>query len=337
MLSEPRGIEKTYRTEGIGIPNSWRYHTDFGGNTSAVNTAAPVVSRSSFVVGIAIRQASLIVFVSDQTSTGGSIDDSSRADLLAAVSRLLPKGDVVRILNVGNNDLRRRFARFGDQAGPDRCLFLDLRSSADPAIEQLARALLKMDEMDGAFGDIYADAVGLAIAARLLGNGDRSDPFQPKRSCGSLPKWRLKRVLEYIDANLGEPITLADLAAATMLSPMHFAAQFRMSTGVRPHEYLLRRRIGRAQELLLQPGLSIVDVAFSVGFQTQSHFTTVFKRFVGDTPHQWRRSNLSELHCAQEQRLTGSEMRDISSPLDLRPARPDHRQMPAAVSLASRQ
>jgi AraC-like DNA-binding protein len=337
MLSETRGIGTTYRAEGIDLPHSWRCYADFGGNSSAMHPAKPVASRSGFVVGIAIKQVSLIIFVSDQISPNGSVDDSSRADLLAAVLRLLPKGDVVRILNVGNGDLRHRFAKFRDQAGPDRCLFLDLRSSTDSAIEQLARALLKMDEMDGAVGDLYADAVGLAIAARLLGHGDRCDRFQPKRSCGALPKWRLKRVIDYIDANLGEPITLADLAAATVLSPMHFAAQFRMSTGIRPHEYLLRRRIERAQQLLLEPGLSIVDVALSVGFQTQSHFTTVFKRFVGDTPHQWRRSNYGELHHSQEQDRRGSEPRAISSPVDLRSARRDHREMRAPAFLASRQ
>ena len=338
MLSETRGIEMTYRAEGIDLPNSWRRHADFGANISAVHQAKPVASRSGFVVGIAIKQVSLIVFVSDQISINGSVDDPSRADLLATVSRLLPSGNVVRILNVGNNDLRHRFAKFRDQAGPDRCLFLDLRSSADLAIEQLARALLKMDEMDGAFGDLYADAVGLAIATRLLGHDDRCDPLQPKRSCGALPKWRLKRVLDYIDANLGERITLADLATVTALSPMHFAAQFRIATGIRPHEYLLRRRIERAQELLLQHGSSIVDVALSVGFQTQSHFTTVFKRFVGDTPHQWRRSNHGELYHSQEQDRRGSEASVLSSPFDFPSARrPDHREMRAPASFASGQ
>ena len=280
MLSETRGIEMTYRADGIDVPNSWRRYADFGGNASAMHPAKPAASRSGFAVGIAIKQVSLIVFVSDQISTNGSADDPSRADLLAAVSRLLPKGGVVRILDVGNDDLRHRFAKFRDQAGPDRCLFLDLRSSADSAMDELARALLKTDEMDGAFGDLYADAVGLAIAARLLGHGDRCDPFQPKRSCGALPKWRLKRVVDYIDANLGEPITLADLAAAAVLSPMHFAAQFRMSTGVRPHEYLLRRRIERAQQLLLQPGLSIVDVALTVDPDAVSfhHRVQAFRR-----------------------------------------------------------
>ena len=62
---------------------------------------------------------------------------------------------------------------------------------------------------------------------------------------------------------------------------MHFAAQFRSATGLRPHEFLLRRRIDHAQRLLAEPGTRLVDVALSVGFQTQAHFTTVFKRFVG--------------------------------------------------------
>jgi AraC-like DNA-binding protein len=71
---------------------------------------------------------------------------------------------------------------------------------------------------------------------------------------------------------------------------MHFAAQFRAATGLRPHEYLLRRRIERAQEMLLGTGMAVVDIALSVGFQTQSHFTSVFTRYVGKPPHAWRQS-----------------------------------------------
>jgi transcriptional regulator GlxA family with amidase domain len=92
-------------------------------------------------------------------------------------------------------------------------------------------------------------------------------------------------------ANLGEPISLADIATATGLSRMHFAAQFRVATGMRPHEYLLLRRIERAQELLLNSHLPLVDIAFDVGFKTQAHFTTVFTRLVGETPNVWRRRN----------------------------------------------
>ena len=79
------------------------------------------------------------------------------------------------------------------------------------------------------------------------------------------------------------------LAAAAGLSRMHFAAQFRTGTGFRPHEYLLRRRIERAQ-ILLSNNVPTVGVALAVGFQSQAHFTSVFKRFVGQPPQTWRRS-----------------------------------------------
>jgi AraC-like DNA-binding protein len=106
-----------------------------------------------------------------------------------------------------------------------------------------------------------------------------------------LPKWRLRRAFDYIESHLGEPITLPDLAASTGLTRMHFAGQFRAATGVRPHEYLVSRRIARARELLATSKETLVDVALSVGFQNQAHFTTVFKRVVGETPSRWRREN----------------------------------------------
>ncbi len=289
MLSEKREIEAPYQVDEGNVP-------DRADLCAAISDA----QRASFIVGMATRQVNLIVFVSDDTSGNGSVGDGSRAELLAAVMRLLPPGDPMRVLNVGDGSLRHVFARFRDRAGPDRCLFLDLRASADPAIEQLTRALLNTEGMDDACGELYGCAVGLAIATRFLSCDAAGDSFQPKRGCGGLPKWRLKRVLARIDERLGEAITLADLAAVAGLSRMHFAAQFRVSTGARPHEYLLRRRIERAQELLLQSDASIAEVALGVGFRTQAHFTTVFKRFIGETPHQWRRSNYREENRAPE-------------------------------------
>jgi AraC-like DNA-binding protein len=106
-----------------------------------------------------------------------------------------------------------------------------------------------------------------------------------------LQKWRLKRVVEYIDINLSNRVSLLDLAAVAGLSRMHFASQFRVATGLRPHEFLLGRRIRRSKELLRTSPMAIVEIAFAVGFQTQAHFTTVFKRFAGHTPRQWRMAN----------------------------------------------
>lgn len=111
-----------------------------------------------------------------------------------------------------------------------------------------------------------------------------------RRVC-PLAYWRLKRVREFVDSHLADPIALADMASVAGLTRMHFAAQFRIATGMRPKEYLMRRRIERAQALLADRASSIVDAAMSVGFQNQAHFSTVFRRFVGQTPGRWRRLN----------------------------------------------
>jgi transcriptional regulator GlxA family with amidase domain len=104
----------------------------------------------------------------------------------------------------------------------------------------------------------------------------------------SLAKWRLKRTIDYVEACLGEPIRIADMTEAAGCTRTNFSAQFRTSTGLRPHEYLLRRRIERAQEMLLVAWPSVVDIALAMEFQTQSHFTATFMCLVGLTPHVWR-------------------------------------------------
>jgi AraC family transcriptional regulator len=119
-----------------------------------------------------------------------------------------------------------------------------------------------------------------------------SDEIEPRQGqIRALQKWRLKRVVEYVDNYPSANITSSDLAVVAGLSRMHFASQFRQATGLRPHEFLLRRRIQRAEELLRNTTMPIVEIALSVGFGTQAHLTTVFKRFAGCTPGRWRAIN----------------------------------------------
>jgi AraC-like DNA-binding protein len=167
----------------------------------------------------------------------------------------------------------------------------------DPVVQRFSRALTQLGDREDEAAAVYADALRLAIVTRMLSLRAQPQPElqpappaeQPTRS--GLPKWRLKRVAAYVDENISEAITLAGMAAAAGLSRMHFAAQFRIATGMRPHEYVMRRRIEHAKQMLLQTRDSLVQVALGVGFQTQAHFTTVFRRFVGDTPYQWRCAN----------------------------------------------
>ena len=132
----------------------------------------------------------------------------------------------------------------------------------------------------------------LAVIMRWLTERLRvhSDALRPLAPTG-LTKWRLKRVLTYIDEHIGESITLATLAEVAGLSRMYFAVQFRVATGCRPHECILRKRIERAKQLLLETSEPLVSIALTVGFQSQAHFSTVFKRFAGLTPNRWRAAN----------------------------------------------
>jgi AraC-like DNA-binding protein len=162
-------------------------------------------------------------------------------------------------------------------------------------INSLTRALEAVNLQDEPH---CAADLRLAIAIRLLdvksGAVSSSDAVQIQtrgREIRPLQKWRLRRVIEYVDRHLSARITLSDMASVAGLSRMHFASQFRLATGFRPHQFLLKRRVRRAEELLQNTTRSIVEIALTVGFHSQAHLTTVFKQFIGSTPGRWRAIN----------------------------------------------
>jgi AraC-like DNA-binding protein len=185
---------------------------------------------------------------------------------------------------------------FPDQgSGSDRAALG--RPDQDPLVLRLSEALAAAEKDQSGFGGIYADAIRLATVARMLSIHSGSEPFEywpQKTGSPGLSKWRLKLVMKYVAEHLGEKVTLADMAAAARLSRMHFAALFLRATGMRPHDYLLRQRVAVAQELLQSTEKTIVEIAFNVGFQTQAHFTTVFKKMTGYTPAKWREAKRAE-------------------------------------------
>jgi len=181
-------------------------------------------------------------------------------------------------------------ACYEDQFGhahPGELLLDDPFVHTDPALERLGQALAVAHTQDPGLGRMFADSVALAIVARVVANHFQRAATN-HRTQTALPQWRLRRAIAFIDDNLAAPIGLADIASSTGLTRMYFAAQFRRATGMRPHEYLVRRRIEHAQDLLRRGQGSVLEVAMRSGFRSQAHFTTVFKRFVGDTPYCWR-------------------------------------------------
>lgn len=106
---------------------------------------------------------------------------------------------------------------------------------------------------------------------------------------------RRRRCLDFIEANLDKPLTLADIANAAAMSPYHFARSFRAAMGVTPVRYVWERRIALARQLLRNPGMPIAEVAMACGFSGQSHFTTAFRQATGLTPAAFRKTIVGAL------------------------------------------
>jgi AraC family transcriptional regulator len=147
----------------------------------------------------------------------------------------------------------------------------------------LREALRRPDEVNQLFTDHMMLAF-TAYVAQAYG-GRRID--EPSR--GGLAPWQVKRVCERVAAELDGKLPMAQLAAEFGLSVSHFSRAFRRSTGIPPHQWLLRQRVDAAKRLMMVRDLTLAEIAVSAGFANQSHFTRVFSSVVGISPGAWRR------------------------------------------------
>ncbi|HEY2454542.1 MAG TPA: AraC family transcriptional regulator [Scandinavium sp.] len=112
--------------------------------------------------------------------------------------------------------------------------------------------------------------------------------WQLPKVTGGLAPFVLRNVLALIESRLAEPLTLADLAQEAALSEYHFARMFTLSMKMAPHQYVMQRRMARAQELVRHTALPLTDIALACGFSSASHFSNRFKSTLGMTPSQLR-------------------------------------------------
>jgi AraC family transcriptional regulator len=149
----------------------------------------------------------------------------------------------------------------------------DERESAQSCMQRAA-ALLRTDPW-------FANAIeGLAFTRE-----ERSRPIR-----GGLAPWQIRRLTTYIDANLSATLRIKDLSALIELSCSHFSRAFCNSFDEPPHVYVMRRRVERAQGLMLTTDTPLVQIAADCGLADQPHFNKIFRRFVGESPGAWRRA-----------------------------------------------
>ena len=130
----------------------------------------------------------------------------------------------------------------------------------------------------------------LRRAAEILQELGETPMTSQEEVRGGLSPWQLRKVTRHIEAQLDQPIRNEDLAALVRLNPSHFGRAFRNSCGESPHEYEIRRRVERAQGLMLSTDASLSEIALDCGLADQAHLSRLFRRIVGETPRAWRRA-----------------------------------------------
>jgi AraC family transcriptional regulator len=159
----------------------------------------------------------------------------------------------------------------------------------DDVIDQIGRSILSELNVETAASRMYVEAASLTLAARLLQKYCDSGACAPLDSAHSLDHIRLRRVLDYIAANIRDDITLVNLAEIAGYSVFHFARKFTLAMGISPRRYISHWRLENAMAELAAGKLPLTEIALNAQFSSQASFTRAFHRATGMTPKEYRR------------------------------------------------
>ena len=159
----------------------------------------------------------------------------------------------------------------------------------DPTLCHLMEVLLLEKQNGFQSGVFFLDGVATALASYLLHQYSNA-PSVDRNFRGGMQSSALRRCIEYIEAHLQEEIRLHELANEAGISTSHLIRSFRQSTGKTPHQFLLDRRVQRAQTLMRNHRTPLAEVALASGFADQHHMARVFRRVTSVTPSSYRRS-----------------------------------------------
>lgn len=176
--------------------------------------------------------------------------------------------------------VRRVASEMGRAGGVDLAPRLRCR---DELLRRLALDLIAEVEREALPDRVYLESLAHTLIVHLIRRHSvaRIGPPSPKRG---LPPNTLALVIDHIHAHLGEALTLDAIARVADISPSHFVALFKRSTGLTPHQYVVTRRIASAKALLVQTRMPIAEIASRTGFADQSHLTRLMRRQIGLTP-----------------------------------------------------
>jgi AraC family transcriptional regulator len=160
----------------------------------------------------------------------------------------------------------------------------------DRQIENIGWALMANIDSGSRSGPLYVESLGMALAACLLDRHSSVSTPGESRNRG-LSGLRLRQVISYVEENLGNDLSLSEIAAVAGLGSSHFKVAFREATGLPVHKYVIRRRVERARSLLAGSPLPISQIALETGFAHQSHLAWHMRRLLGVSPLEFRKTD----------------------------------------------
>jgi AraC family transcriptional regulator len=157
----------------------------------------------------------------------------------------------------------------------------------DPLIYGIGMSLKAEIESSSPVSAFYIDSLANTLATHLLRNYiTRTDSRIV--AAEEFSQHDFIQVIDYVEANLEQPIELEQLAQIAGMSRFYFCRLFKQTIGLTPHQFVIQRRIERAKHLLTRSNLSISEIAVACGFANQNHLTRYFKRLTNITPSVFR-------------------------------------------------
>jgi AraC family transcriptional regulator len=176
-----------------------------------------------------------------------------------------------------------------ESVDPDSVDLLPHFDTSDPIIHQIGLSF-KAELESGQWNRLAVDSLRTILSTVLL---RKYSNYKGKlhNDTGGLSKCKLVQATSYINDNLSEDLSLSAIATELGMSLHYFSTLFKKSTGTTVHQYVTQRRMKVAKGLLERSNLSIIEIAFQVGFQSQSHFHNVFRKYTDTTPNAYRKAS----------------------------------------------